>query len=121
VLHLPNMTRCKLCDLLPPENTAISPHSSPASHNFHRHIILGRGSVAQSNRLADHTGHGFRFGFTDLFGGKRAAFAAMQHLVRLCCRQHKLTYVAQRFMWRSYRDARKGIPFGVNKRQGICG
>jgi hypothetical protein len=28
-------------------------------------------------------------------------------LMRLCCRQHKLTYVAQTFMWRSPQDARR--------------
>jgi hypothetical protein len=49
-------------------------------------LVLGRSSVAQSNRLADHEGYGFRFGFADLFGGQGAAFAAMQHLVSLCCR-----------------------------------
>jgi hypothetical protein len=36
--------------------------------------------------------------------------------VGLCCRQHKLTYVAQRFMWRSPRDVRKDAPFGADKR-----
>src|SRR5437879_7180660 len=40
----------------------------------------------------------------------------MEHLVALCCRQHKHTYVAQRLMWRSPRDARKDAPFGADKR-----
>jgi hypothetical protein len=34
----------------------------------------------------------------------------------LCCRQHKPTYVAQRFMWRSLQGMRKGGRFGVHKR-----
>src|SRR5581483_5422995 len=45
-------------------------------------VVLGRGSIAQPNRLADHKGHGFRFRLADLFGGEGAAFTAMQHLVR---------------------------------------
>ena len=44
-------------------------------------VVLGRGSVAQPNRLADDEGHGFRFGLADLLGGEGAAFATMQHLV----------------------------------------
>jgi hypothetical protein len=53
----------------------------PPQHNGEHHIILGRGSVAQSDRLADHEGHGFRFGLADLLGGEGAAFTAMQHLM----------------------------------------
>jgi len=36
--------------------------------------------------------------------------------VSLCCRQHKPTYVAQGFMWRQPRDARRDAPFGAAKR-----
>jgi hypothetical protein len=57
------------------------PSFAATSHKSHRHIILGRGSVAQPNRLADDEGHGFGFGLADLLGGEGAAFAAMQHLV----------------------------------------
>jgi len=48
--------------------------------------------------LADHEGHGFGFGFADLLGGQRATVAPVQHLVGLCCAQHKLTYVVFVFM-----------------------
>src|SRR5580704_17703106 len=34
----------------------------------------------------------------------------------LCCRPHKISYVAQRFMWRSLQGMRKGGRFGVHKR-----
>ncbi len=44
-------------------------------------VVLGRGSVAQANRLAHDEGYGFRFGFADLLGGEGPAFAPMQHLV----------------------------------------
>ena len=70
-------------------------------------VVVGCGSVLKSYRLANHKGHGFGLGLADFFCGQGAAVATMQHFVGLCCRQHKPTYVAQRFMWRSPRDARK--------------
>src|SRR5207302_5592240 len=44
-------------------------------------VVLGRGSVLKSDRLADDKGHGFGFGLADLFGGQGAAVATMQHFV----------------------------------------
>jgi len=43
---------------------------------------LRGGSGLKSDRLADHKGHGFSFGFADLFGGKSAAVAPVQNLMR---------------------------------------
>ena len=79
-------------------------------------VVLGCGSVLKSDRLANHKGHGFGLGFADLFGGQGAAVATMEHFVSLCCRQHKPTYVALRFMWRSLQGTRRGGRFGVDKR-----
>ena len=79
-------------------------------------VVGGRGSRLEADGLANHKGHGFGFGFADLFGGEGAAVAAMEHLVGLCCRQHKLTYVAQGFMWRPPGDARRDALFGIDKR-----
>src|SRR5580704_14308804 len=44
-------------------------------------VVLGCGSVLKSDRLADHKGHGFGFGLADLFGGKGAAVATVEHFV----------------------------------------
>jgi hypothetical protein len=44
-------------------------------------VVLGRGSVLKSDRLANDESHGFGLGFADLFGGQRAAVAAVQHFV----------------------------------------
>src|SRR3984957_10346892 len=44
-------------------------------------VVLGCGSVLQPDRLADHKGHGFGLGLSDLFGGQGAAIATMQHFV----------------------------------------
>ena len=44
-------------------------------------VVLGRASVAQPNRLADHEGYGFRFGLPYLLSDEGPAFAAMRHLV----------------------------------------
>jgi hypothetical protein len=41
--------RLKLCDLLRARITRILPFSTATSHKFHRHIILGRGSVLESD------------------------------------------------------------------------
>jgi len=79
-------------------------------------VIGGCGSGLKATRLTDYKGHGFGLGFADLLGGQRAALATMQHFVSLCCRQHKRTYVAQRFMWRSPRDAPKDVLYGIDKR-----
>src|SRR5260370_7453908 len=79
-------------------------------------VVLGRSSVLKSDRLANHKRHSFGLGFADLLGGQSAAVASVQHFVSLCCRQHKLTYVAQRIMWRSPRHARRCAPFGTAKR-----
>jgi two-component system chemotaxis sensor kinase CheA len=40
----------------------------------------------------------------------------LTHLVSLCCRQHKPTYVAQGFMWRSPREARQNSLFDLGER-----
>jgi hypothetical protein len=61
-------------------------------------VVLGRGSVLKPDRLANYEGHGLGLGFADLLSGQGATVAPMQHFGALCCRQHKLTYVAQRFM-----------------------
>ncbi len=42
-----------------------------------------------------------------------------QQLVSLCCRQHKRTYVAQRFMWRPPRDAHKDGSITADQRHII--
>ena len=44
-------------------------------------IVLGRGSVLKSDRLADHKGHGFGFGFADLLRGHRSTLATVEHFV----------------------------------------
>ena len=44
-------------------------------------VVGGCGSGAKTDGLANHKGHGFGFGFADLFGGEGAALAAMEHLV----------------------------------------
>src|SRR3984957_3961607 len=44
-------------------------------------IVLGGGSVLQSDRLANYKGHGFGLGFADLLGGQGASVATMQHFV----------------------------------------
>src|SRR5208282_5252319 len=44
-------------------------------------VVLGCGSVLKPDRLADHKGHGLGLGLADLFGGKGAAVATMQHFV----------------------------------------
>src|SRR5207253_2092081 len=44
-------------------------------------VILGCGSVLQPDRLADHKGHGFGLGLTNLLRGQWSTFAAMEHLV----------------------------------------
>ena len=42
----------------------------------------------------------------------RSEFLVLR-FVGLCCRQHKATYVAQIFMWRSLRDGRRDARFGT--------
>jgi hypothetical protein len=44
-------------------------------------VVLGCRSVLESDRLANHKGHGFGLGLADLFGGQGAAVATMQHFV----------------------------------------
>ena len=44
-------------------------------------VVLRMRFRLQADGLANHKGHGFGFGFADLFGGEGAAVAAMQHLV----------------------------------------
>src|ERR1700728_3088840 len=44
-------------------------------------VVLGRGSVLKSDRLADHESHGFGLGLADLFGGQGAPVATMHHFV----------------------------------------
>ena len=80
------------------------------------YVVLGCGSVLKSDRLADHESHGFGLGLADLFSGQSATVATVQHFVSLCCRQHKPTYVAQGFMWRSPRDARQNSLFDLGER-----
>jgi len=118
---LPEIPPVNLCDLLPPENAAIPPHPMSASHNFHRHIIGGCGSGSQADGLAHHKGHGFGLGFADLLGGEGAALAAMEHLVGLCCRQHKPIYVAQNFMWRSPQGGPEDAPSRADTRHITSG
>src|SRR5713101_5349369 len=79
-------------------------------------VIGGCGSGLKPDCLTDHEGHGFGLGLADLLSGQGATVAPVQHFVSLCCRQHKLTYVAQRFMWRWPRDARKNGSFRVDQR-----
>src|SRR3984885_11955251 len=40
-------------------------------------VVLGRGSVLKSDRLANYKGHGFGLGLADLLGGQRATVATM--------------------------------------------
>ncbi len=82
-------------------------------------VVLGCGSVLESDRLANYESHGFGLGFTDLFSGQGAAVAKVQHFVGLCCRQQKPTYVAQRFMWRPPRDAHKDGSITADQRHII--
>ena len=78
--------------------------------------VVGKGAAGfKTNGLAEHESHGFGLGLADGFGGEGAALSPVQHYVALCCRQHKATYVAQRFMWRSLQDARKDALFGADK------
>src|SRR5580700_4307771 len=44
-------------------------------------VVLGRGSVLKSDRLANYKGHGLGLGFADLLGGQGATVAPMQHFV----------------------------------------
>ena len=44
-------------------------------------VVLGCGAVLKSDRLTDHKGHGFGFGFADLLRGHRSAFATVEHFV----------------------------------------
>src|SRR5579863_10608064 len=44
-------------------------------------VVLGRGSVLKSDRLANYKGHGLGLSFADLLGGQRAAVATVQHFV----------------------------------------
>jgi hypothetical protein len=76
-------------------------------------VIAGTCSGFKSQSMADHERHGLGLGFPHGLGCQSAALGSVQHLVRLCCRQHKPTYVAQRFMWRSPHDARSDAPFGA--------
>jgi len=66
------------------------------------YVVLGRGSVLKSDRLANNKGHGLRLGFADLLGGQRATVAPMQHFVSLCCAQHKPIYVELELMLSSH-------------------
>ena len=45
-------------------------------------VVSGRASSLKADRLADHEGNGFGFGFANLLGRKRATLAAMQHFMR---------------------------------------
>ena len=51
--------------------------------------------------MANDKGGRFGFRFADLGRRLFAAIATVQKLVRLCCAQHKRTYVAMEIMWRS--------------------
>ena len=44
-------------------------------------VVGGCGSRSEADGLANHKGHGFGFGFADLFGGEGATVATMEHLV----------------------------------------
>ena len=79
-------------------------------------IVGASGPGLKSYGLADDESHGLGFGLAYLLCGQSTAFASMQHLMRLCCRQHKRTYVAKRFMWRSLRDARRDAGFDTDQR-----
>jgi hypothetical protein len=65
-------------------------------------VIGGSGSRLKPDCLADHEGHGFCLGFADLLGRQGATVAPVQHLVGLCCAQHKPTYVEFRLMLSSH-------------------
>jgi len=70
-------------------------------------VVRGCGSGFEAECLANHESYSFCLGFANLFRRHGATVAPMQHLMRLCCRQHNTSYVAQRFMWRPPRDAHK--------------
>jgi len=44
-------------------------------------IVLGRGSVLKSDRLANYKSHGFGLCFAYLLGGQRASVATVEHFV----------------------------------------
>jgi hypothetical protein len=60
------------------------PRRAPPQHKCEDNIIGGCGSGLKPDRLADHEGYGFGFGFADLLGGQSATVAPVQHLVGLC-------------------------------------
>ena len=70
----------------------------------HLNVVAAGAAHFQANGLAHDEGHGLGFRLAHSLRGHGAALCLVEKLVTLCCRQHKRTYVAQRFMWRSRRD-----------------
>ena len=106
-----------------PEN-----HSSSLLHGFQTlaekisvsmpelDVVGGCGSGRKPDCLADYEGHSLGLCLADLLGRQRATVAPVQHLVSLCCRQHKRIYVAPRFMWRSPRGGPEDAHAHADKR-----
>jgi hypothetical protein len=59
----------------------------------------------EANDLADNKRGGFSFKLSNSLTGTGPAVTAMKKLVSLCFAQHKLTYVAMEFMWRTAFDS----------------
>jgi hypothetical protein len=82
-------------------------------------VVGGCASRLEPEGFTDRERDGFSFGLTNLLGGLETPVAPMQQFMCLCCRQHKLTYVAQRFMWRPPRDAHKDGSITADQRHII--
>jgi len=64
--------------------------------------VVGRSRPTfEANGLADNKCCGFSLGFAHSFAGAGPAITPVKKLVSLCCAQHKRTYVAMEFMWRT--------------------
>jgi len=79
-------------------------------------VVRRCGSGFQPYGLADHKGDGLGVGFADCLCRGGAPLGLVQHLMGLCCRQHKPIYVAQRFMWRSPLDGPEEAPARADER-----
>jgi hypothetical protein len=51
-------------------------------------VVLGCGSVLESDRLANYKSHSFGLGFADLLGGQYASVATVEHFVANFMHEH---------------------------------
>jgi hypothetical protein len=63
-------------------------------------VVLRSASCIETGCAANYKCDSLGFRLADALRCAAAALVAMHHLVRLCCAQHKPTYVAMKFMWR---------------------